>query len=178
MRLMAKPVKSPAAGPAAGPESRTGRRSVGRPPLGPEVLAGRVAAYCARYGVAARDGLPPFPAGQRETPQHREWLKLYKAQQRLERGQAADGDHGRAAGVALERASAAPALGGACELCGKPLGPDRIRLSPPGGCVHGRCAELVRLALEAGPEAVGRLAPLLWPDGKPGAPAGRNPRRE
>jgi len=42
--------------------------------------------YCARYGVAANaEGLPPFPSGLRETPQHREWLTLYKAHQRLRR---------------------------------------------------------------------------------------------
>ncbi len=42
--------------------------------------------YCSRYGVAPKpDGLPPFPAGRRETAQHREWLALYKALQRLRR---------------------------------------------------------------------------------------------
>ena len=40
----------------------------------------RVADYCARYQVQERNdaGFPVFPAGLRETPQHREWITLYK----------------------------------------------------------------------------------------------------
>ena len=42
--------------------------------------------YCAAYGVAANaDGSVAFPAGRRETPQHRAWVRLYKARQRLAR---------------------------------------------------------------------------------------------
>ncbi len=62
----------------------------GRPPLSAEQVDARVREYCERYGVAAGpDGLPPFPSGRRETPQHREWLALYKALQRLRRRAAA-----------------------------------------------------------------------------------------
>jgi len=44
----------------------------------------RLEAYCAQYGVSpTATGLPPFPAGRRETPQHREWISLYKAHRRL-----------------------------------------------------------------------------------------------
>ena len=58
----------------------------GRPPQAAEEIEARVRHYCARYGVApGPDGLPPFPSGQRETKQHREWLTLYKALQRLRR---------------------------------------------------------------------------------------------
>lgn len=172
---MAKPPRSPSAG----------RRSVGRPPLAPEVHVGRVAAYCARYGVASRDGLPPFPAGQRETPQHREWLKLYKAHQRLARRLPPDGDRGPAADAMAGPDGVNPAARRACDLCGRSLGADRMRFELPGRAgrkaapaatapdrlVHPGCAELLRLALEAGPDAVSRLASLLWPDGAAAVPA-------
>jgi hypothetical protein len=68
------------------------------------VYEARLAAYCARYAVkATREGLPPFPTGQRETPQHREWIALYKAHSRLSR---------RARGV--------------CERCSDPAAPDSV----------------------------------------------------
>jgi len=48
--------------------------------------------YCARYGVEPNaEGLPPFPTGLRETPQHREWLAVYKAHHRLRRRGSRDG---------------------------------------------------------------------------------------
>ena len=49
-----------------------------------EEFQARVARYCQAYGVEPpTEGPPAYPAGQRETPQHREWLLLYKAHQRL-----------------------------------------------------------------------------------------------
>src|SRR5574340_689754 len=61
-------------------------RQRGRPRLTREAIEARTAEYCSRYAVEPHaDGLPPFPAGQRETPQHREWLSLYQARQRLAR---------------------------------------------------------------------------------------------
>lgn len=58
----------------------------GRPRVTPEELQARILAYCLRYGVKpGPEGLPPFPAGQRETKQHREWIGVYKSQQRLAR---------------------------------------------------------------------------------------------
>ncbi len=67
----------------------------GRPPLTPEQVEARIRDYCARYAVAPNaDGLPPFPTGHRETAQHREWLTVYKAHQRLRRRVAAGGDEG------------------------------------------------------------------------------------
>jgi len=49
-----------------------------------EVFEERLAGYCRRYGVTpGSNGLPPYPAGQRETPQHREWMALHRAQKTL-----------------------------------------------------------------------------------------------
>jgi hypothetical protein len=58
----------------------------GRPRITPADLQTRIAEYCQRYGVTPNaEGLPPFPAGQRETRQHREWISAYKAHSRLAR---------------------------------------------------------------------------------------------
>lgn len=58
----------------------------GRPRLSPEALQARIAEYCGKYGVKpGADGLPPYPSGQRETVQHREWIAVYKAHARLSR---------------------------------------------------------------------------------------------
>jgi hypothetical protein len=58
----------------------------GRVPLTPQELEERIRAYCERYGAApGPTGLPPYPSGQRETPQHREWIAVYKAHSRLSR---------------------------------------------------------------------------------------------
>lgn len=135
--------------PAPGKEPTHPR--VGRPALSLEEIDARVAAYCARYGVAAGDGLPPFPAGQRETRQHREWLALYQARQR----------HSRRVSVAAD-ASASRA---ACGVCARPVveadgeaepyarpGERRTRL------LHPACAALARAAEAAGPQAVAGLA--------------------
>jgi hypothetical protein len=52
--------------------------------LTPEVFEARLADYCRRYKVAlGPNGLPPYPAGQRETPQHREWMALHRSQRAL-----------------------------------------------------------------------------------------------
>lgn len=56
----------------------------GRPRITQEDYEARLRAYCTAYGVVPNaDGFVPFPAGQRETPQHREWVKLYRAHSRL-----------------------------------------------------------------------------------------------
>jgi len=56
----------------------------GRPKVSAEKLRADVRAYCERYGVApAASGLPPFPAGLRETKQHKDWLRAYRAHRRL-----------------------------------------------------------------------------------------------
>src|SRR6185436_16626202 len=58
----------------------------GRPRLTEDDLKTRIEAYCKSYGAPTNDqGLPEFPAGQRETAQHREWISLYKLWNRLGR---------------------------------------------------------------------------------------------
>ena len=53
-------------------------------PLTAEAFQERLTAYCRKYHVTfAASGLPPYPAGQRETPQHRAWMALHRAQKRL-----------------------------------------------------------------------------------------------
>ena len=129
----------------------------GRPRLTPEEYATRVRAYCARYGVAgAPDGLPPFPKGRRETPQHREWMKLYKAHKRL---------HGASAG---ERKALLEAQGGICPICNKSVelsdsldhGHESRR---PPALLHQACNQLVVAAESLGPQVVDRVRDYLWP---------------
>jgi hypothetical protein len=146
----------------------------GRPRLTPEEYEARLAAYCARYGVSASEGLPPFPTGRRETPQHREWIALYKAQRRLT---------GRESPVTTEaRRDYAARQNGRCPVCGEALDGSsgvldqdrstrRIR-----GVLHPRCLRLVRLAEEVGPEALARLRAYLSPSRGPSGPP-RGPSR-
>lgn len=139
----------PRAAPAV-PAAAT-RPRVGRPPLRPEEIDSRVAAYCTRYGVTAVDGLPPFPAGQRETRQHREWLVLYKARQR----------HARRVSEAVDASRTA------CAVCARPLEAeaDAETYTRPGErrprTLHRTCSALVRAAEAAGPDAVAGLARFL-----------------
>src|SRR5688500_1926649 len=53
----------------------------GRPPLTEEAVQQRIAEYCSRYRVTELNdsAFPVYPAGARETPQHRDWVVLYKA---------------------------------------------------------------------------------------------------
>ena len=120
----------------------------GRPRLTPEAYQARLDGYCARYKVTplATD-IPPFPAGRRETPQHREWIALYKAKSRLARSRAD-------APVGAETMARLKVQGGLCPICGLEVG---------GPMLHGRCQELVTLAAAVGPEAIGRLQSHLWP---------------
>jgi hypothetical protein len=120
-----------------------------------------VRAYCQRYGVAAGpDGLPPFPTGRRETPQHRQWLTLYKGRQRL--GQ-------RTAAESARSANDESAPRGPCPVCARDVrAPEAVRHRAPSRAglawrVHRTCAELLRAAQEAGPEACARAVALLWP---------------
>jgi hypothetical protein len=58
----------------------------GRPRLTPEAFQAKLESYCAAYEVTPLpSGIPPYPAGRRETQQHREWIALYKAHDRLGR---------------------------------------------------------------------------------------------
>jgi hypothetical protein len=133
-------------------------RRVGRPPLPEEAVEARVAEYCRRYGVERTvDGLPPFPSGQRETAQHREWLVVYRAVKRLA---------ARRAPIATKRPRAVQgAL--ACAVCDRPIPPSdeprELRLARSRVRVHLACAELAARAREAGPESLVRVLALLWP---------------
>jgi hypothetical protein len=117
----------------------------------------KVLAYCQRHGVSPGPaGLPPFPAGQRETPQHREWLTVYRALQRLK---------ARSASMRTET----PPPHGACPICARAVSPDDAVAFQRAGRrsraeqLHAACAYLARLAEKAGPEAVARLSGWLWP---------------
>jgi hypothetical protein len=130
---------------------------MGRPPLTEEQVRAKVLAYCERYHVSpGPEGLPPFPSGKRESRQHREWLTVYRAHHRSRKRSA----------VAEPSASTA-AAGGSCPICARPLQTDLL---------HPACAELVRVAEAAGPEALARVGRFLWPGGARGASRPRPPR--
>ena len=168
----------------------------GRPRLTSADYETRAKAYCAKYGVAlGHQGLPPFPAGRRETPQHREWMGLYKLRHRLgrrERRQCercgasiSDGsvfcdthrgeNSGRAVahGASVEqRRELFRAQGGRCPICGQKVDvSDRIDQCRSTGrlraILHQRCNQVVGLAELAGPGVLERLRAYLWPMVKP-----------
>jgi len=132
---------------------------MGRPPHTDEQVRAKAVAYCERYGVSpVPEGLPPFPAGKRETRQHREWLTVYRALQRF----------------ALRAASAAPLAASStalnCPICSRTLERDlavpyarRAGTSARPASLHPSCAELARLAEALGPAAVAGVGPFLWP---------------
>lgn len=116
----------------------------GRPRLTPAEYEERLASYCRRHGVlATAAGIPPFPAGQRETDQHREWLALYKAHSRL-----------NATGVATPD--------GSCGVCGRAVDPrEAVRHRSAG--LHAACHAIVSLLEPLGPSGLDRLRAYLWP---------------
>lgn len=131
---------------------------MGRPALTEEQIRDKALHYCARYHVSpGPEGLPPFPAGKRETRQHREWLTVYRALRRLK---------ARAAGSV----PAETAAGGSCPICSRGVSPEEAvafgragRRARASWRLHPACADLARLAEKAGPEAVARLSEWLWP---------------
>jgi hypothetical protein len=128
----------------------------GRPRLSPADYEERLASYCRRYGVSATAaGIPPFPAGRRETDQHREWLSLYKAHSRL---------HPPARAVA--------AADGSCAVCGRPLASED-GVAHRAGRLHAACHAVVSLVEPLGPDGLDRLRSYLWP-----AQSKRSPRRQ
>ena len=158
----------------------------GRPRLTPEAYAARLDAYCARYKVTPlATGIPPFPAGRRETPQHREWIALYKAKARLARRDR--GQCERCAAPAAENSifceahrlgTDAPggtpteallaSQGGLCPICRRELKPgDAVAhaLGPERGpaALHRRCHGLAVLGATFDSEAIGHLRTYLWP---------------
>ena len=163
----------------------------GRPRLTEDDLKARIRAYCKSYGAPTTDqGLPAFPAGKRETPQHREWISLYKLWNRLgrrKRGQcercsepAADGsvfceEHRAAASTAGqgrasldERKQLLTAQKGLCPICADEVDLlESVELGNPDGSaralLHSSCHRLARLAGAVGPEGIDRLRAYLWP---------------
>ena len=126
----------------------------GRPPLTDEQVRERVEEYCARYGVKDRNeaGFPTFPAGLRETAQHREWITLYKLFSRSR----------RRSGTVV----GAPPAGSekSCAVC---LGRGTL-----GRGDHRRCAVAVDLVRSLGPEALERIRTAAFPpEGVPATPA-------
>ncbi len=166
----------------------------GRPRLTPEEQQTRVAEYCQRYGVTPNDsGLPPFPRGQRETQQHREWMAVYKAHNRLGRrgrGQCercaaptsdgsvfcekhrADAARSGNDGASLEtRRALLVAQAGRCPICGRTVElSDCVDHHQTGGQVramlHPRCHQLAALAEATGSPSLERLRAYLWPGRK------------
>jgi hypothetical protein len=140
--------------------------TIGRPRLTPDELQTRVAAYCRTYRVSvATNGLPPFPSGQRETDQHREWMALYKAQARIA---------GRVrAAAALEEAplderhALHVAQDGRCPVCLEDVDVATsvaVARHPAGRCLmHPPCSELTDRLRPLGPEGLDRLRAYLWP---------------
>jgi hypothetical protein len=132
-----------------------------RRPLTDDQVRAKVAAYCERYGVTeGPEGLPPFPSGHRETPQHREWLTVYRALQRLALRAAAN----------VPVPDAASATASSCPVCHGALEHDlsvtyarRAATSSRPARLHPSCAELARIAESLGPDAVAGLQPFLWP---------------
>lgn len=146
----------------------------GRPRLTEEQLRARITAYCARYGLAPDDqGLPPFPGGLRETPQHREWIAVYKAHDRLarrQRGQCercpapCSSDSVFCDAHRAPRADEPTRDSEACPVCARSLGRTSAGAAER---LHKPCAELARLARPLGPEGLARLGRYLWPRGRP-----------
>jgi hypothetical protein len=134
---------------------------MGRPPLTDEQLRAKVVAYCERHGVSPvpANGVPPFPSGQRETPQHREWLTVYRAHQRMKARASSDAPTTTSAG----------GLDATCPLCTRAVSPEeavpfaRIGRRRRWRHLHGACADLLRTAESVGPDTVARLSELLWP---------------
>ena len=114
---------------------------IGRPPMSEDDVRARVDAYCARYGVKDRNdaGFPVYPAGRRETAQHRDWVTLFKLFERHRKRAGHDAPDGDAA----------------CPVCLRPLGARR----------HRRCDDAVSLVRELGPGALDRLRALAAPTG-------------
>lgn len=131
----------------------------GRPPLTEDVLRERTAAYCKQYGVSDFNeaGLPAYPAGKRESRQHRDWVNLFKAWSRLRRRTVSPRD--------ADCAAALRAQNGCCPICRRPLqAADVLDEDKSGrilGLLHADCDKLVRLARRAGTGVAERLSSYL-----------------
>jgi hypothetical protein len=138
-----------------------------------EQLQQRIDAYCAKWKVSVRkaDGLPPFPAGERETRKHRDWVVLYKAVSRFRQRRAA-------LPMSSERAAAMAAQDGRCPICLAELGADAEPFFRPGSpasltIVHAECDTCLRFLLRLGPSVLERLQSYAWPDALPSVNRGK-----
>jgi hypothetical protein len=141
----------------------------GRPRLTPEDVSLRVAEYCDRYGVRpTASGLPPFPAGQRETQQHREWMAVYRAHSRLaEPARSVETPPPGPQSELPDRAALLAAQRSRCPVCDRNLELDEASEYSGGGrlraVLHPGCNRLASLAEAIGPESLDRIRGLLWP---------------
>jgi hypothetical protein len=162
----------------------------GRPRLTEDDLEARIQAYCKAYGAGRNEqGLPEFPAGQRETPQHREWIALYKLWNRLGRRKRGQCDRceqpasrdsifceahrdepasrsARDKPSLEERRGLMSAQKGACPVCAQKLDllESAAHRNPEGlSLLHPRCLRSAKLAEDLGKEGVERLRGYLWP---------------
>jgi hypothetical protein len=162
----------------------------GRPRLTEDDLEARIKAYCKVYGAGRNDqGLPEFPAGQRETPQHREWIALYKLWNRLGRRKRGQCDRceepaspdsifceahrdepasrsGTDKPSLEERRGLMSEQKGACPVCAQKLDllESAAHRNPEGrALLHPRCLRAAQLAEDLGKEGVERLRGYLWP---------------
>jgi hypothetical protein len=163
----------------------------GRPPVTEDVLGGRISDYCTRYSVIPdkQTGLPPFPAGRRETPQHREWITILKARTRLRRrlgGLCRRCDQPAVTGTIFcnehdPSATAATTSHALCFVCGDGVAVAKAvehRRSPRSEpvWVHRPCRDFILLAQKAGSGVCGRLQQYLWPEEQAPRRAPRRPR--
>jgi hypothetical protein len=167
----------------------------GRPRLTEDDLQARIGAYCRAFGVSpGPKGLPPFPSGKRETPQHREWISLYKLWSRLgrrQRGQCERCDAPIVEGSVFceEHRAATPSpaklsqdqrnellasQGGRCPICLETI--DLLESvaathgQAPLALVHPGCNRLLGLAEAAGQQTLERVRAQLWPKTPKGRP--------
>lgn len=130
----------------------------GRPPMTDEQIAQRIAEYRSRYQVKELNdaGFPVFPAGLRETPQHREWITLY---QLFNRSRRRSGQPGAANDEPTSQ-------GQPCPIC--------LQAVRPPGSTHQRCAGVVGLVRDLGPESLDRIRGEAFPEGAGAARAVRS----
>lgn len=137
--------------------------SRGRPPLTEDALRERTAEYCRRYGVTDYNdaGVPAYPAGKRESRQHRDWVNLLKAWSRLRRRSGTPHDADQVA-AALRRQRAL------CPICARPVQAGDVIDEDPAtgdilGILHPDCHQIVRVARKADAGLAERLAAYLAP---------------
>jgi hypothetical protein len=158
-----------------------------RPRLTEDDYRQRLAAYCTRYDTRVTpSGIPPYPAGKRETPQHREWIALHRLHDRLRRrsvgkcqqceqpavpGRLFCEAHGIPPGGQPPKdvlASLLEAQAGACYVCEESLEANSSRYHGPAGdsttagvVLHADCLRLVQLAEKVGSAGLTRVRGLL-----------------